>query len=719
MLVEMLLFTAGTLSLLTAVLMLRRGVAATFPHNLLAAATGAGAFLLFALPSRQPALLGLILASFSVFVVLPAVLGLVARGLMRTDRFRAASEILLFRLPLAPSLSAFLDHRILKAFTRARHGDFDSARRIFHGLMSASAFRTLRPAVHEAFLDLCLREFRWDEAGAFLDREAEAFEASVSKAPRLLVYGLRVRAETGRIREAASFLARIVEAAPDAISWEDVTSAYLVFLGATGEVEKLQHLLSRYGAFLQGFPEAVRDIWLGRAHAVRGETERAEGWFRSALGKARENGVGLARRIERQRELATEAAEAGEAPEPVAIPWPPPLPERAPYVSPRALSGSPPQKPVATWTFLVFILVAAGLATLQGGTSDRYTLVEMGAYVRFLTEAGQIWRLGSATLLHVGWLHLLMNAMGLYFLGRLAENMYGHLRFVTIYVVSGFAGGAVSHALSATHLSAGASGAILGLFGASIAFFALYGSRLPPRARRMYLFLFLFVGAAEFFFGFAEPVIDNYAHMGGMAAGFLVGAIFKPVLGSPRKPSAPRRAFAIAAAAASVALLASCAFIASWNWFSGARIPADIPFQTVETSGAPGALRIPGHWIEVDETEEAYDRFQGPLMDMTVSAHDPTPMLTLADFARTYEVEEIRAVSGSLETLRGPRLRDLEEGVGPVLTFRWNYKPDIVRESNYLVRGNRILRFTFMAPGGALSAFETVIDRILSETIHE
>jgi rhomboid protease GluP len=158
-------------------------------------------------------------------------------------------------------------------------------------------------------------------------------------------------------------------------------------------------------------------------------------------------------------------------------------------------------------------------------------LVVLGASWAEPVLAGQVWRLATAMFLHAGILHLLVNAWALYQLGALVEILLGSARLAAIYFASGLVGSLASVAWDlATGRavpSVGASGAIFGLLGALIAFLLRHRDRLRPEARSLLLQL-LFWAGINIVFGFTTPMIDNAAHLGGLAAGFVLGAFVRP-----------------------------------------------------------------------------------------------------------------------------------------------------------------------------------------------
>src|SRR5215207_4630726 len=76
--------------------------------------------------------------------------------------------------------------------------------------------------------------------------------------------------------------------------------------------------------------------------------------------------------------------------------------------------------------------------------------------------AGEWWRLLTCCFVHIGALHLIGNLFALAMMGPLAELLWGRVRLLLIYVVSGLAGSALAMALRPDSTLAGASGAIWG-----------------------------------------------------------------------------------------------------------------------------------------------------------------------------------------------------------------------------------------------------------------
>lgn len=133
--------------------------------------------------------------------------------------------------------------------------------------------------------------------------------------------------------------------------------------------------------------------------------------------------------------------------------------------------------------------------------------------------------------LHFGAVHLALNSFALWDAGQLVERMYGHWRFLCIYLVSGLCGNLLSLVVQGNlAVSGGASGAIFGIYGA--AFIFLWRERAAISARE---FRWLFGGGLAFsaftiVLGFIIPGIDNAAHIGGFVTGILASIVLSQTI---------------------------------------------------------------------------------------------------------------------------------------------------------------------------------------------
>lgn len=177
-------------------------------------------------------------------------------------------------------------------------------------------------------------------------------------------------------------------------------------------------------------------------------------------------------------------------------------------------------KPFITYLFIAIQVIVFFLMELNGGSTNSETLIKWGAKVNYLIANGEWWRFVTPIFLHIGILHLLMNSIALYYVGPLIERIFGLSRFLFIYLFAGFSGVFASYLLSPS-LSAGASGAIFGCFGALLYF----AWRFPQLFFRVMGWNVIIIISINLIFGFTIQGIDNAGHIGGLIGGFLATAI--------------------------------------------------------------------------------------------------------------------------------------------------------------------------------------------------
>lgn len=180
----------------------------------------------------------------------------------------------------------------------------------------------------------------------------------------------------------------------------------------------------------------------------------------------------------------------------------------------------------ATNALLVAIAIPFVIEVILGGPQALFNptpeiLFDMGAMQPIAVADGQFWRLFTAMFLHVGLLHIALNAYFFWLFGRMVEASFGRTWMVLIYVVAGFLASVASYAFGpVTTLAVGASGAISGVFGAFIAY--NYRRRQHAmNAANLRMALTVIVLNAVIAIGYSS--IDWRAHVGGLVAGFALG----------------------------------------------------------------------------------------------------------------------------------------------------------------------------------------------------
>jgi rhomboid protease GluP len=181
-----------------------------------------------------------------------------------------------------------------------------------------------------------------------------------------------------------------------------------------------------------------------------------------------------------------------------------------------------------SWVLFALAAVCVGVFLAEeraGGSEVRAVLLRFGASRPAHVRTGEWWRFFTALFVHIGPRHLLGNMATLLVLGPALVAALGPWRFLAVYLAAGVAGNALSYQVTPPDVvSAGASGAILGVLG------ALGGQRLRFAASARYrgwqvvaaLLAYLAVAVG------AEPGVDTMAHLGGLAAGLVLGLLIPP-----------------------------------------------------------------------------------------------------------------------------------------------------------------------------------------------
>src|SRR5262249_1594073 len=192
-----------------------------------------------------------------------------------------------------------------------------------------------------------------------------------------------------------------------------------------------------------------------------------------------------------------------------------------------------------TMTILAANVVVFGMMVANGVDlmePDAETLLRWGANYGPRTTHGQWWRLLTCTFLHFGILHLLFNMWCLVGVGQLVERLVGTVGFLLLYLVAGLGGSLTSLGWSPTVVSAGASGAIFGVYGALLGVYLRAGRTLPPELLTQYKGSTLSFLGYNLIFGFLVPGIDMAAHIGGLVSGFCCGFALGGPIGSAAVP---------------------------------------------------------------------------------------------------------------------------------------------------------------------------------------
>jgi rhomboid protease GluP len=157
------------------------------------------------------------------------------------------------------------------------------------------------------------------------------------------------------------------------------------------------------------------------------------------------------------------------------------------------------------------------LSFLAPSNRSLYILGMTGA---FAMQEGRWWTLITAIYLHGGLLHIFFNLMWIRQLAPVIDDLFGTGRLILIFTISGVLGFIVSNFLS-VYPTVGASGSIFGLLGAVVYYGyhrgGEFGTAIFRQTGQWALVLFLM--------GFFMPAVNNWAHGGGFAGGFLAAML--------------------------------------------------------------------------------------------------------------------------------------------------------------------------------------------------
>jgi len=213
------------------------------------------------------------------------------------------------------------------------------------------------------------------------------------------------------------------------------------------------------------------------------------------------------------------------------------------------------QAPVTAVLILINVLVYVVMAALSKSlvSFDVPTLLLAGASAPGARVVLSHWRWITAAFIHVNLLHIFMNMWVLGQIGAISEKALGRGLFAATYIVTGTLGNLLSTALgSAVHptVSAGASGAIMGLIGMAATFAWRSGQRAAARALAFNILFVLGVGLSLSARG--VHLVDNAAHIGGLVAGAMIGLVRVGV----RRPMPPAADKALVASSFVLAAIA-------------------------------------------------------------------------------------------------------------------------------------------------------------------
>ena len=255
------------------------------------------------------------------------------------------------------------------------------------------------------------------------------------------------------------------------------------------------------------------------------------------------------------------------------------------------------RRAVVAYSLFALNIIIFALMTLAGGSENPATLSAFGAKENYLIDDGQKWRFITPIFLHIGLLHLVFNSYALWIVGPQVEKLYGGPRFLVLYLLTGVAGVAASYGYHPDVPSAGASGAIFGLFGVLLVFSFKYRKTVPAFFSQALGKGMLMTVAINLAIGYFIPQIDLSAHVGG----FLAGGLLAMVVPFARPGEPERQVYKVLQAA--VVVLVAVSFFQVATHYSGPSCSVQRVLRGDTTGKFINAMNVAQNAFENSEIE--------------------------------------------------------------------------------------------------------------------
>lgn len=567
---------AGSLVLVQiATLVLRRAVRDNLPYIAMLAATAA--MLVFVHETKRhqspESFLACVVALLLVFI--PRLLESAELGALSRGDAEGALAWVKRRELLVPGRAVRLRRRSITSLVELQADGIAAVDRRLRAEIAALPSGPARAQIALELVSMLMLARRTEPALALI--EAEVPFALLAKRAAIGAQVLAVLLDQRRLPEATRLLLALEaeDTATDPRSTALLTEARLLYLAHVGEETALVKLLDgKLGAL---FSDEARQQLLGVAVSAiaRGETIDPV---------VKQVALGVAERVDEPFALAT-------APRPI----------------------------VTTLLVAVNLACFAAVSTFLG--LDDLALVRAGALFPPAIYGGEPWRLLGAAFLHAGWVHLAINVMLVWLLGRLLEAILGRSALFVTYLVAAFSASVASVLASKTTMSVGASGAVFGLIGALLTLLVSRAGRFSIAQRRMLIGNLLYLMALMLFLGLRFEVVDTVGHVGGLLGGALAAFVLRPGVEGSRRERVRGRVAPLLAALLLPGLLVTA--------FAPARRTVDatllaLPTRTVRI--ARYELKVPSHFVVDEKQGIVYDPFLG--LELRPETKDGQPVLT-------------------------------------------------------------------------------------------
>ncbi|MBI3589909.1 MAG: rhomboid family intramembrane serine protease [Candidatus Melainabacteria bacterium] len=175
---------------------------------------------------------------------------------------------------------------------------------------------------------------------------------------------------------------------------------------------------------------------------------------------------------------------------------------------------------------IIYLILFMYLAELYFNAiySDK-AIILLGAKWNEGITNGQYWRFITPTFLHGNLIHLFLNLFAVHIFGTELESIYGSIRFSAVFLLTSWGAILASYTFS-SGIAIGASGTVFGIIGCLVVFYFKQRKKVSGaimRFKSMYTLVII-----NLVFGFLIPKIDNFAHLGGLITGIIIGWFLCP-----------------------------------------------------------------------------------------------------------------------------------------------------------------------------------------------
>lgn len=219
------------------------------------------------------------------------------------------------------------------------------------------------------------------------------------------------------------------------------------------------------------------------------------------------------------------------------------------------------------------VMVIMGADWLMPTEANMHVYIQFGANNAAATTNGEWWRLVTSMFIHYGILHIAVNMWALHQAGAFLERLQGRSVYAITYLACGIAGGFASIIWRGDQSwSAGASGAIFGVYGAILGYMLREHRGLPQAVYKPIIKSTVTFAIFNIIFGMSVPAIDNAAHMGGFVCGIVFGAVLAQSLDIHLRRARRLRTLSLAGVLIAALILAGMEFSPRYNYHAIDRI---------------------------------------------------------------------------------------------------------------------------------------------------